>query len=120
MSNTGGGLIRGDLAEPNQVVIGVPDLVGRFEVLEVHAASKPCSPDVDLKEIAFQTTGYTGAGLANIINMAALLAAKEQRTAICQNDLLNAVETESMGKVSDSITGLPRVHLYKCVVYLSH
>ena len=60
-----------------QVYVGRPDMKGREEILRVHARKKPLAEDVDLKEIARETTGFTGADLENLMNEAALLAARK-------------------------------------------
>ena len=60
-----------------QVYVGRPDMKGREEILKVHARKKPLAEDVDLKEIARETTGFTGADLENLMNEAALLAARK-------------------------------------------
>ena len=59
-----------------QVVVGRPDLHGREAILKVHARNKPLADDVDLKTIAKKTPGFTGADLSNLLNEAALLAAR--------------------------------------------
>jgi cell division protease FtsH len=56
--------------------------------------------DVDLRELAYSTSGYTGAALANIVNLGALLAAKNERNCITQADLMGALELETLGKVA--------------------
>ena len=73
-----------------QIYVGLPDIKGREEVLKVHLANKPIGPDVDPKEIAKSTSGFTGADLENLANEAALLAAKNGRKAITQVDIENA------------------------------
>jgi cell division protease FtsH len=75
-----------------QVVVDAPDMVGREAILKLHARNKPLSADVDLKRIAQETPGMSGADLANIINEAALLAARHEAKAIGQTDLQDAVE----------------------------
>ncbi len=70
-----------------KVYIGRPDVGGREQILEVHAKNKPLGDDVDLKQIAQTTAGFTGADLENLLNEAAILAAKEQRAYICQDDI---------------------------------
>ncbi len=62
-----------------KVVVGRPDVKGREEILKVHAKNKPLGDDVDLKQIAQTTAGFTGADLENLLNEAAILAAKENR-----------------------------------------
>lgn len=70
-----------------QVTVGRPDLKGRVEILKVHAKGKPLSPDVDLKSIAHATVGFTGADLENLLNEAALLAAKRNQKSITMTDI---------------------------------
>jgi cell division protease FtsH len=74
-----------------QVVLDRPDLHGRLAILRVHARGKPLAPDVDLQALARQTAGFSGADLANVLNEAAILAARASRTAITQADLDEAV-----------------------------
>ncbi len=75
-----------------QVVLDAPDVVGREAILKVHCRGKPLAPDVDLKSIALRTPGFSGADLANIVNEAALLAAKEGAKQISQAHFEAAVE----------------------------
>ena len=87
-----------------QIVVGRPDIKGREEILKVHAKNKPLAPDVELKVIAQQTAGFTGADLENILNEAALLAARRDRKAITMNEIEEAtvkvvVGTEKRSKV---------------------
>ena len=70
-----------------KILVGRPDVKGREAILRVHAKNKPLSPDVDLKEIAKQTPGFVGADLANLLNEAALLAARRNKTDIDAADL---------------------------------
>lgn len=91
-----------------KVMVGEPDVFGREEVLEVHASKVPLGDDVDLKEVAMGTMGYTGAGLANIINIAALIAAKDQRAKVMQSDLMSALELQTMGKLTDDHYSISR------------
>ena len=70
-----------------QVAVGRPDIRGREEILRVHAKGKPLGDDVDLKQIAQTTAGFTGADLENLMNEAAILAAKEKRPFIRQEDI---------------------------------
>ena len=70
-----------------KILVGRPDVKGREAILRVHAKNKPLSPDVDLKEIAKQTPGFVGADLANLLNEAALLAARRNKTEIDAADL---------------------------------
>ena len=70
-----------------KVVVGRPDVRGREEILGVHAKNKPLGDDVDLKQIAQTTAGFTGADLENLLNEAAIIAAKENRAYIKQDDI---------------------------------
>ena len=70
-----------------KVVVGRPDVRGREEILGVHAKNKPLGDDVDLKQIAQTTAGFTGADLENLLNEAAIIAAKENRSYIKQDDI---------------------------------
>ena len=69
------------------VLVGRPDVGGREEILKVHARNKPLGDDVDLKQIAQTTAGFSGADLENLLNEAAILAAKENRVYIQQSDI---------------------------------
>ena len=73
-----------------QVVVGLPDLQGREEILRVHAKGKPLAPDVDLSVIAKSTAGFTGADLENLLNEAALLAARRHLHAITMPEIEEA------------------------------
>ena len=73
-----------------QVLVGLPDIKGREEILKVHARNKPLGPDVDLKVIAKSTAGFTGADLENLLNEAALLAARKHLMAITMKELEEA------------------------------
>ena len=73
-----------------QIYVGVPDIKGREEVLAVHFKGKPIGPDIDLKTIAKQTPGFTGADLENLVNEAALMAAKKGKKAITQAEIEEA------------------------------
>lgn len=70
-----------------KVVVGRPDVKGREEILRVHAKGKPLAEDVDLHQIAQTTAGFTGAELENLMNEAAILAAKNQRAFLVQKDI---------------------------------
>ena len=80
-----------------QVVVGRPDLHGREAILKVHARNKPLADDVDLKTIAKKTPGFTGADLSNLLNEAALLAARLNKKVITMAELEEASEKGSMG-----------------------
>ncbi len=73
-----------------QIVVGYPDVKGREDILKVHAKNKPLGPDVDLKVIAQTTQGFTGADLENLLNEAALLAARNERMSITEKDIEEA------------------------------
>lgn len=70
-----------------KVLVGRPDVKGREAILKVHAKNKPLGPDVDLKEVARQTPGFVGADLENVLNEAALVAARRNKTEIDQSDI---------------------------------
>ena len=73
-----------------QVFVGLPDVKGREEILKVHTKNKPLAPDVSLKVIAQRTAGFAGADLENLVNEAALLAARRSRKAITMEDIEEA------------------------------
>ena len=73
-----------------QVVVSYPDVAGREAILKVHARQKPLAPDVNLKDIAKTTAGFTGADLANLLNEAALLAARKNLKAITMEQIQDA------------------------------
>ena len=84
------------------VHVGYPDIKGRQEILEVHSTGKPFANDVDLKDIAKSTTGFTGADLENLLNEGALKAAKNNQTEITQKDLKDAAVKVMMGSEKKS------------------
>lgn len=73
-----------------RIYVGAPDIKGREEILKVHSRNKPLGPDVNLNVIAKQTIGFTGADLENLLNEAALMAARKNRKAITQEDIEEA------------------------------
>ncbi len=75
-----------------RVILDSPDIRGREAILEVHARGKPLAPDVDLKTIAKATPGFVGADLENMINEAAILAARNEKKAIEQDDFQESIE----------------------------
>ena len=79
------------------VIVGRPDVGGREEILKVHAKNKPLGEDVDLKQIAQTTAGFTGADLENLLNEAAILAAKDNRVYIQQQDIRHAFVKVGIG-----------------------
>jgi len=87
-----------------KVMVGRPDVKGREEILQVHAKGKPLGDDVDLKQIAQTTAGFTGADLENLLNEAAIGAARESRNYIVNEDIKKAfikvgIGTEKKSKV---------------------
>ena len=80
-----------------KVFVGRPDVGGREEILKVHARNKPLGEDVDLKQIAQTTAGFTGADLENLLNEAAILAAKENRAYIIQDDIRRSFVKVGLG-----------------------
>ncbi|MHB8128601.1 MAG: ATP-dependent zinc metalloprotease FtsH [Mobilitalea sp.] len=87
-----------------KVMVGRPDVKGREEILQVHAKGKPLSDDVDLKQVAQTTAGFTGADLENLLNEAAIGAARDNRTVINSEDVKKSfikvgIGTEKKSKV---------------------
>ena len=80
-----------------QVVVDRPDYAGRLQILEVHARGKTLAKDVDLDKVARRTPGYTGADLANLLNEAAILAARHQLTEISMDEVNDAIERVMAG-----------------------
>lgn len=80
-----------------KVMVGRPDVKGREEILEVHAKGKPLSEEIDLKQIAQTTAGFTGADLENLLNEAAILAAKDSRVYLKQDDIKKAFVKVGIG-----------------------
>ena len=80
-----------------QVTVNYPDTKGREEILKVHAKGKPIGPDVDLKSVAHGTVGYTGADLENLLNEAALLAARRSKKAITMEEIDEAALKVEVG-----------------------
>lgn len=80
-----------------QIVINRPDILGREQILQVHAKNKPLAEEVDLKVLAKRTPGFTGADLQNLLNEAALLAARHNKTRIYMDDLEEAIDKVMAG-----------------------
>ena len=80
-----------------QITIPAPDLLGREEILKLHSKDKKLAENVDLKEIAGDTAGFTGAELSNVLNEAAIIATKERHEAITNEDIENAVKKITVG-----------------------
>ena len=99
-----------------QVHVGYPDIKAREAILKVHIKEKPLADEVDLSEVAKNTTGFTGADLENLLNEAALLAAKRNKTAIGNDELKEAAVKVMMGaekrsrKVTDKERRLTAFH----------
>ena len=85
-----------------KVYVGAPDVRGREEILEVHAKNKPLADDVDLKQVARTTAGFTGADLENLLNEAAIGAAKAGRVYIVQDDIKEAFVKVGIGEEKKS------------------
>jgi cell division protease FtsH len=85
-----------------QVVIDRPDILGREQILRVHAKGKPLAPDVDLKMLAKQTPGFTGADLSNLLNEGALLAARYNKEIVSMRDLEMSIEKVLAGSEKKS------------------
>lgn len=80
-----------------RVMVGRPDIQGREDILKVHAKGKPLSEEIDLRQIAQTTAGFTGADLENLLNEAAILAAKENRIFLKQEDIKRAFVKVGIG-----------------------
>lgn len=80
-----------------QIYIPKPDVRGRYEILKVHARNKKLAPNVDLEIVARATPGFTGADLENILNEAALLAARKGKEYIEMEDIEEAIDRVTMG-----------------------
>ena len=85
-----------------KISVGAPDVGGREDILKLHARNKPLSDDVDLKQIAQTTAGFTGADLENLLNEAAIIAAKEDRNYIRQEDIKKAFVKVGIGSEKKS------------------
>ena len=91
-----------------QVAIDAPDVKGREQILRIHARGKPLAEDVDLALLAKRTPGFVGADLENLLNEAALLAAREGRRKITMKDLEEAADRVMMGPAKKSLVITPR------------
>jgi cell division protease FtsH len=80
-----------------RVIIDLPDMDGREEILKLHAKKKPMAADTNLRRLAERTPGFSGADLANIMNEAAILAARRDKTEITESELLESVEKVMLG-----------------------
>ncbi len=97
---------RGDILDPallrpgrfdRKIMLDPPDVHDREDVLKIHCIGKPLAQDVQLKEVAERTPGFSGADLANVANEAALLAARKNKTQISQTDFLDSIEKVLLG-----------------------
>ena len=86
-----------------KVMVGRPDIKGREEILKVHAKGKPLSEEIDLQQIAQTTAGFTGADLENLLNEAAILAAKDNRVFLKQEDIKKAFVKVGIGAEKKSM-----------------
>ncbi len=80
-----------------RVILDLPDIKGREEILKIHAKNKPLAKSVNLREIAERTPGFSGADLANLVNEAALLAAKNNKKTVSNLNFLNSIEKVLLG-----------------------
>ena len=110
-----------------QILVSYPDVKGREEILKVHSRNKPLGFDVDLKTIAKTTAGFTGADLENLLNEAALLAARKNRKAITEKDIEEATikvvagpekKSKVMSKKDKEITAFHEAGHAICMYYL--
>ncbi len=80
-----------------RIILDEPSLNDRIEVLKIHAADKPLAKDVDMRVVAERTPGFSGADLANLMNEAAILAARRNRVKVAQQDILESIEKVMLG-----------------------
>ncbi len=80
-----------------RVVLDLPDINGRVAILQVHCKGKPLGDDVDLERLARQTPGFSGADLANLVNEAAILAARRNEKTVSMSDMLESIDRVTMG-----------------------
>ncbi len=97
---------RGDVLDPallrpgrfdRKVILDIPDINDREEILKIHSQGKPLSLDVKLREVAERTPGFSGADLANVVNEAAILAARKNKQQVFQEELLESIEKVLLG-----------------------
>jgi len=84
------------------IFVDKPDFNGRIEIMQVHMNRRSYDDDVDLRELAFETHGSSGAQLANLVNTAAMLAGREDRDSVSQRDLLRALDLERLGPTRET------------------
>jgi cell division protease FtsH len=80
-----------------RIILDLPDINDREEILKIHTKGKPLDPNVDLRKVAVRTPGFSGADLANLINEAAILAARRNKKTITQDELFEAIEKVILG-----------------------
>ncbi len=80
-----------------RVILELPDINDREEILKIHAGNKPLTPDVNLRQIAERTPGFSGADLANLVNEAAIFAARQNKTEVNSEDLISSIEKVLLG-----------------------
>ena len=90
-----------------QIVVHAPDHQGRLDILRVHTRRVPLAPDVNLEQLASSTPGMTGADLANLVNEAALLAARREQDVVYQRDLTDALEKVQLGTARNVVIPEP-------------
>merc|ERR1719269_51462 len=90
-----------------RVPVDLPDNDGRFEILKVHVKGKPLADDLDLKMVAKRTTGFSGASLANLMNEAAIVAARNDKTVIGYEEVDYAIDRLTVGMVKQTGTSFP-------------
>jgi len=97
---------RGEILDPallrpgrfdRRIVLDLPDINDREEILKIHCRGKPLATNLDLREVAERTPGFSGADLANVVNEAAILAARKNKTQIAQEDVLESIEKVLLG-----------------------
>jgi cell division protease FtsH len=97
---------RGDILDPallrpgrfdRKVILDLPDINDREEILKIHCQGKPLTSNINLKEVAERTPGFSGADLANVVNEAAILAARRNKNQVSQHELLESIEKVLLG-----------------------
>merc|ERR1719389_1588408 len=94
-----------------RVPVDLPDKDGRFEILKVHVRGKPLREDVDLELVAKRTIGFSGASLANLMNEAAIVAARNDKTEIGYEEIDYAIDRQTVGMVKETGTSFPNRQL---------
>merc|ERR1719316_2261320 len=91
-----------------RVPVDLPDVKGRREILNVHVRGKPLAPELDLDIVAKRTTGFSGASLANLMNEAAIVAARNGKTEISYEEIDFAIDRQTVGMVKTTGTSFPQ------------